>query len=114
MLISGEKCRGKAVCLEMTFPAACPDFELNILGVQIRVSPEGNSFSACGQEAPLDHGSGEEKKLCVLADTLSAECYACGGLVYANYMILAEREKGVSIKTLPGTEIKISTKLMSL
>ena len=52
MLISGEKCRGKAVCLEMTFPAACPDFELNILGVQIRVSPEGNSFSACGQEAP--------------------------------------------------------------
>ncbi|MBO4355267.1 MAG: glycoside hydrolase family 32 protein [Clostridia bacterium] len=113
VIASPDQCKGRAVSIELAFRKTCPDFELEVFGCRIVVSPMSNRFFVNSQEAPLSFDDAEEKGLCVVADTLSAECFADGGLIYANYLINADREKGIVINTKEGADITVSAELIA-
>ena len=112
VIADAEQCRGKAVSIELAFKSSCPDFRLEVFGCRIWFSPESNKFFVNGQEAPLSFDDADEKGFCVVADTLSAECFADGGLIYANYLITADREKGITIDAGAGADISVSADLI--
>ncbi len=70
-------------------------FALEVFGQKVEIDPAKNEFRAGDLTAPLGYTG--EKDLSILADTLSLEFFADGGLVYANRAIVADRERGVTL-----------------
>ncbi len=70
-------------------------FTLELFGTEITVDPAKNEIRCGDLTAPLTYTG--ERNLLVLADTLSLELFADGGLIYATRSILADRAKGVRL-----------------
>ena len=111
-LAEADECSGKAVSIELGFGSDCPDFVISVFGCEAKVSPSENIFSVNGQTAPLSFDGSEEKGLSLVVDTLSCECFADGGLIYCNYLINAQREKGIKITTSGKSDISVSAELI--
>ena len=111
-LAEADECSGKAVSIELGFGSDCPEFVISVFGYEAKVSPSENSFSVNGQTAPLSFDESEEKGLSLVVDTLSCECFADGGLIYCNYLINAQREKGIKITTSGKSDISVSAELI--
>ena len=57
-------------------------------------------------------GTTDNKGLSLVVDTLSCECFADGSLIYCNYLINAQREKGIKITTSGKSDISVSAELI--
>ena len=90
------------VCL--TFGADCGDFTLSCYGMTLTVRPSANEIRFGGTVAPLTYSG--EQNLRVIFDTLGAEIFADGGLVYGTLGQIADKTQGVRVT---GTDMKALT-----
>ena len=90
------------VCL--TFGADCGDFTLSCYGMTLTVRPSANEIRFGGTVAPLTYSG--EQNLRVIFDTLGAEIFADGGLVYGTLGQIADKTQGVRVT---GTDMKAFT-----
>lgn len=112
-LVTGDGSSGRAVSVELAFDRECSDFELSVFGCEITVNPGLNRFCVNGKVMPLDYADLRDKRLCLVVDTLSCECFADGGLVYGNILIQAQRQKGISLKTVGNCRVALTLDLLS-
>ena len=71
-------------------------FSLELFGETVEIDPLKNELRSGQVTAPLSYSG--ERNLVILADTLSLEMYADGGLVYVCRSILADRSKGICLR----------------
>ncbi|MBE6726029.1 MAG: glycoside hydrolase family 32 protein [Ruminococcaceae bacterium] len=84
-------------------------FTLEVFGEAIAVDPEKNELRVGDVTAQLTYTG--ERNLLILADTLSLEMFADGGLIYVTRSILADRSKGVY---LDGEQASLDLKIEEL
>ncbi|MBO6053745.1 MAG: glycoside hydrolase family 32 protein [Clostridia bacterium] len=82
------------VCL--SFGEDCGDFTLSCYGMKIEIRPEANTIKVGDAAAPLTYSG--ERNLRVIFDTLGAEIFADGGLIYMTLGQTADKTQGVAIE----------------
>lgn len=73
----------------------CGEFTLSCFGAEIHINPREGVYSHGNCTAPLSYTG--EKNLRVIFDTLGAEVFADGGLVYSTVGFVADRTKSLVV-----------------
>ena len=79
----------------VTLAVGSAPFSLEIFGERIDGDPAKNEFRTGDVTAPLTYTG--ERNLTILADTLSFEIFADGGLICAARSLIADRAKGIRL-----------------
>ncbi len=84
----------------------CGAFVLSCYGMEIKVDPAAGTYSHGGAELPLTFTGA--KNLRVIFDTLGAEIFADGGLVYSTLGQVADRSRGLEITDGAKVTVKVT------
>lgn len=84
-----------AVDVSVEIGDGCEKFTLSCFGTDIYVNPAENTYTHGNTTAPLSYTG--EKNLRVIFDTLGAEIFADGGLVYSTVGAVADRTKPLTV-----------------
>lgn len=84
----------------------CGTFVLSCYGMEIKVDPAAGTYSHGGAELPLTFTGA--KNLRVIFDTLGAEVFADGGLVYSTLGQVADRSLGLEITSGAKVTVKVT------
>ncbi len=95
-----------AADVEMDIAADCEAFVLSCWGMEIRVDPAAGTYSHGNCTAPLTYTG--ERKMRVIFDTLGAEIFADGGLIYSTIGQVADRSRGLEITDGAKVSVKVT------
>lgn len=103
---TSDALKDSAVDINIDIPDDCEDFSISCFGIAVKISPKENSISFGENRIPLSYD--DEKKIRVIFDTLGAEIFADGGLVYSTIYQIADRSQGCIIRSGITKDIKIN------
>ena len=95
-----------AADIELEIEDGCEAFIFSCFGMEIRIDPENNVYSHNGAMAPLSYTGA--KKMRVIFDTLGAEIFADGGLIYSTIGQVADRSRGPEIPENAKVKVKVT------
>lgn len=107
LLAKGTEISGNcAADVDVEIAEDCGAFVLSCFGMNIAVDPVAGTYSHGSCVAPLTYTG--EKKMRVIFDTLGAEIFADGGLIYSTIGQVADRSRGLEISAGAKVTVKVT------
>ena len=95
-----------AADVELEIEDGCEAFEFSCFGMTIRIDPANNIYSHNGMMAPLSYTGA--MKMRAIFDSLGAEIFADGGLIYSTIGQVADRSRALEIPENAKIKVKVT------
>lgn len=107
LVMEGQDITGLcAADVELEIAEDCGAFVLSCFGMDIAVDPAAGTYTHGSCTAPLTYTG--DKKMRVIFDTLGAEVFADGGLIYSTIGQVADRSRGLEITDGAKVTVKVT------
>lgn len=100
------------VDLSVKFHSECSSFSISCFGTKISVDPSKNEYRHGDVVAPLSYSG--DMNIRIVFDTLTAEIFADGGLVYSTFKSVADRKRGLLITASKPVELDVRIDILKL